>query len=376
MTNYIKRGIIMKKRLASLILISAMTLMAGCGSAKNEATTEAVTESTAVTTEAATTSDAHKSDKVISTTKPSKDRSGNDIGVPEVINSIVSMSPSTTRFLIDLGLSDKIIAIDTNSASYLDKLPSDVKQFDMMTPDNETLVSLDPDIIFTSGMSSKGGEDAYQSARDAGICVADIPSSASFADIADDLIFIGDCVDATDKAAQIVDDMNKQIEKVKEAAKNIDTTKTILFEITLPTADFPSIYSVGSGTYLDEMITTIGAKNATGDQKGWISISEEEAIALNPDVIITDVNDVDDAVGTIKAASGWENVNAIINGEVYYVDADASNQPNNHVVDAMIQMAKQVYPDVFADFEDPFSTASSGDAASSNDAANSGDAEE
>ena len=58
------------------------------------------------------------------------------------------------------------------------------------------------------------------------------------------------------------------------------------------------------------------------------------------------------------------------------MDADASNQPNNHVVDAMIQMAKQVYPDVFADFEDPFSTASSGDAASSNDAASSGDAEE
>ena len=99
------------------------------------------------------------------------------------------------------------------------------------------------------------------------------------------------------------------------------------------------------------MVTGIGATNVTGDQEGWVSISEEEAIAMNPDVIVTNVNYVEDAVNVIKNAAGWENVNAIKNNEVYYIDADASNQPNNHVVDAMIEMAKKVYPDQFADFQ-------------------------
>ena len=105
------------------------------------------------------------------------------------------------------------------------------------------------------------------------------------------------------------------------------------------------------------MLTTIGAENVTGDQEGWISISEEEAIAMNPDVIITNVNYVDDSVGVIKSSTGWQNVTAIRNGAVYYIDADASNQPNNHVIDATIQMAKLIYPDAFADFDDPFATA-------------------
>ena len=30
------------------------------------------------------------------------------------------------------------------------------------------------------------------------------------------------------------------------------------------------------------------------------------------------------------------------------------NQPNQHVVSAMIEMAKDIYPDVYQDVEDPF----------------------
>lgn len=41
------------------------------------------------------------------------DRSGNSITLPEQVESIISMAPSTTRILIDLGLADKIVACDT-----------------------------------------------------------------------------------------------------------------------------------------------------------------------------------------------------------------------------------------------------------------------
>ena len=55
---------------------------------------------------------------------PTKDRSGNDIKVPAEVKSIVSLAPSTTRVLIDLGLALKIVAVDTNSLQYKDYLPS------------------------------------------------------------------------------------------------------------------------------------------------------------------------------------------------------------------------------------------------------------
>ncbi len=343
----------MKKRFMALTLCSvmALSLITGCGQS-SEATTEAVTEATTeavqteVETETASESEPETEAAVVEGTA-TQDRSGNDIVIPENVDKIISMAPSTTRFLIDLGLADKIIAIDTNSYAYTASLSDAVQQFDMMAPDNEALVALEPDIIFTSGMSNVGGEDVYKPARDAGICVADIPSSTSFEDIIADLEFIGSAVNEEEKAGELIADFRAQIESVKTTAADITEKKKILFEISLPSADYPSIYTFGKGTYLDEMITSIGAENVTGDQEGWISISEEEAIAMNPDVIVTNVNYVDDAVGAIKSAEGWENVNAIKNGAVYYIDADASNQPNNHVADAMIEMAKQVYPEYF-----------------------------
>ncbi len=355
----------MRKKMLTLTLsvVMAFSLMTGCGKSNEPVSTETATEeAAAATTETAdvTESDteiaaepeteASSQDAADDSSKPTTDRSGNSISIPENVDRIISMAPSTTRFLIDLGLADKIVAIDTNSYAYIEVLPTGVQQFDMMAPDNEALVALKPDIIFTSGMSSFGGEDVFQPARDAGICVADIPSSTSFDEIADDLSFIGAATGCSEKAAELINEFKDKIDQVKEIGSSITEKKTILFMISLPSAEYPSIYTFGKGTYLDEMITDIGAVNVTGDQEGWISISEEEAIAMNPDVIVTNINYVEDVVNTIKNSTGWENVNAIKNDEVYYIDADSSNQPNNHTVDAMIEMAEQVYPDKFADF--------------------------
>ena len=348
----------MKKRIYSLLLAGALglTLLAGCGS--KEETTEATTAVTEATTEAATTEpeEATSSDSAKNSTE-AEDRAGNTIMIPDNVERIISMAPSTTQFLIDLGVADKIIAIDTNSAVYADQLPADVQQFDMMAPDNEALVALEPDIIFTSGMSNVGGDDVYQPAKAAGVCVADIPSSTSFDDIVEDLKFIGMAVHEDAKADELINVFLAQLDDLKKIGDTISEKKTVLFEISLPSEEYPSVYTFGKGTYLDEMITMIGAENVTGDQESWISISEEEAIAMNPDVIITNVNYIDDAAGVIKSSPGWENVTAVKNGDVYYIDADSSNQPNNHVIDAMVQMAKYIYPDAYKDFADPFATA-------------------
>ena len=60
-----------------------------------------------------------------STDHPDTDRSGNPITLPEQVDSIISMAPSATQTLLDLGLKDKLVAVDTYSAMYfgLEDLP-------------------------------------------------------------------------------------------------------------------------------------------------------------------------------------------------------------------------------------------------------------
>ncbi|WP_051656444.1 ABC transporter substrate-binding protein [Butyrivibrio sp. AE3004] len=364
----------MKKRLVAIMMGCMLALSAiGCGADKTADTkaesTESVSEESA-SEEAAADTDAENNavedkepesnenevagaengDAEVAGTV-STDRSGNEITVPETVERIVSMAPSTTGILIDLGLADKIVACDTNSfASYGSELKADIPQFDMMTPDQEQIIALKADIIFTSGMSASQGIDVFETVRETGVCIADIPSSASLNDIEKDITFIGQCVGEVDAAQAIADDMQRKIDELSEIGNSIseDEKKNVLFELFTPSADNPIIYTAGNGTYINEMLETIGAKNvAASEAEQWPALSEEAAVAANPDVILTADMYTPDVINTILNTTGWENVTAIKNSEVYQLSSDAVNQPNQHVMDVMLEMAKYIYPEKY-----------------------------
>ncbi len=372
------------KNISAILLSAAMmgTLLTGCGSAADSAasavadqaasTADAVAEDAANAVDAAADSaasdlEAAANDAVAQlaatvedaaaeaadNSLPTEDRNGNAITVPSEVTSIISMAPSITGTLVKLGLADKLVAVDTYSAAqFADKLPADLPQFDMMQPDQEQIVALNPSLVFTSGMSASGGTDVFAAVKEAGVCVADIASSASLKAMEEDIQFIGDCTGKSAEAAKTVAEMQLAIEGISAITKNIPDAdrKTVLYEMSTPTADYPTIYTCGKGSYVDEIITLVGGKNVTGDQDmPWVSLTEEEAIALNPDIIITTDNYTPDVVNTLLGLSGWENVTAIKNKDVYYVDANTLNQPNQDIVNAIGDMAQDLYPDLFSD---------------------------
>lgn len=273
---------------------------------------------------------------------PTEDRAGEPIKLPEAVEKIVSMAPSTTRVLTDLGLADKLLAVDTYSAGYQPELAA-LPQFDMMTPDTEQLAALQPDVIFITGMSLVGGDNPYQALIDLGITVVQIPSSSSIADIQQDVLFIGDCVGAQDKAQALVDDMQAAIDEIAAIGATVTEKKRVAVEV----AALPYLCYAGGNTYLDEMLRLIGAENAYGDGEPWASVTEEAAVAANPDVILTCISYLDDPVGEILGREGWGEVAAIANGQVYRLDDESSNQPNHRIVIALRQMAEAVYPEVY-----------------------------
>lgn len=277
---------------------------------------------------------------------PTEDRAGNAITVPETVNTIVSLAPSITQVLCELGLADKIVGIDNQSPNYTDQLKDDLPQFDMMSVDTETLIALKPDIVFASGISYVGAEDPFKSVRDVGICVADIPSSSSLNDVKLDNQFIADCVGKSEEGKKLNDDMQATIDKVAAIGKTITDKQRVLFSI----ADSSALYSFGSGTFLHEMIELIGAVNVFADQESWISVTTESAVAANPDVILTNVNYIPDPIADFTENAAFAEVNAVKNDRVYLIDNAASSLPNHHVVDALVQMALAVYPDQYAEF--------------------------
>ncbi|EGO5800103.1 ABC transporter substrate-binding protein [Enterococcus faecalis] len=300
--------------------------LAGCGKQEKKATTSS--EKTEVTL-------------------PTKDRSGKEITLPKEATKIISLVPSTTEVIEDLGKTDQLIAVDTQSSTMMTDLKK-LPQMDMMAVDAEKLIALKPQIVYVNDINLASSESVWKQVEDAGITVVNIPTSTSIKAIKEDVQFIADSLSEHEKGQKLIKTMDQEIDEVAKIGKTIKKPKTVLFEV----AALPDIYSFGNGTFLNEMIETIGAKNVLANEKGWLPVTEEAAIAAKPEVILTNVNYMKDPAKEILARKNWENVPAVQNKEVFEMDNMSSSLPNNHITKALKQMAKAVYPEEYKDLKD------------------------
>ena len=300
--------------------------LAGCGKQEKKATTSS--EKTEVTL-------------------PTKDRSGKEITLPKEATKIISLVPSTTEVIEDLGKTDQLIAVDTQSSTMMTDLKK-LPQMDMMAVDAEKLIALKPQIVYVNDINLASSESVWKQVEDAGITVVNIPTSTSIKAIKEDVQFIADSLSEHEKGQKLIKTMDQEIDEVAKIGKTIKKPKTVLSEV----AALPDIYSFGNGTFLNEMIETIGAKNVLANEKGWLPVTEEAAIAAKPEVILTNVNYMKDPAKEILARKNWENVPAVQNKEVFEIDNMSSSLPNNHITKALKQMAKAVYPEEYKDLKD------------------------
>lgn len=278
------------------------------------------------------------------TEKTMTDREGNEFTLPKKVEKIISTAPSNTEVLVELGLSDKLVAIDKYSAD-VEGINADLPQIDFRNPDAETLISLEPDIIIASGHNKVGDEDPFQLVKEAGIPVVYIPSSYSIDGIYGDIEFIAEITGTEKQGAEIIENMKKEVEAIREIGDKITDKKKVYFEI----GSTPSLYSFGKDTFLNEMIQIIGAENIFANEDSWISPTPESVIDANPDVILTNVPDTDgvSAVDEIKNREGWDSITAIKEGQIYSIDKNSSSRPSQNVIKALKEMAKAIYPDEY-----------------------------
>lgn len=330
----------MKRILSALVAAALAFSMAACSA-------PAASTSASVSSTAASSASTGASSETAAVAKPTEDRSGAAITLPDNVETVISMAPSITQTLMDLGCTDQIIALDANSAK-MENAPQGLPVFDMMTPDAEQMATLVPDVIFVSSISSSGGEDPFQPLQKLGATVVCIPTSSSIEDIYEDVTFLGQVMGKTERADEINQNLKSEIDRIAALGASIpeDQRKTVYFEISAA----PSAYSTGSGTYMDEMISLIGANNMMADKaEGWTSVDSEVVVSGNPDVILTNVDYIEDPVGEIKSREGWEAVTAVKNSDVYQIDKQSSSLPNENIVSALEEMSKAVYPEVFGE---------------------------
>jgi iron complex transport system substrate-binding protein len=202
------------------------------------------------------------------------------------------------------------------------------------------IINLEPDIIIASGHNPTGsGEDPFRLLRDTGIPVVYIPMSKSIDDIYKDIAFIAGLLQAQKKGEEVINSMRAHVDQISQMAAD-ESREKVYFEISAA----PDMMTFGEGSYINDMISVIGAVNIFEHDNWLVSPGAESIIERNPDVILTNVNYIPDPISEIKSRPGFNHINAVINNRVYQIDTDSSVRPSSRIILALRQMSQAVYP--------------------------------
>lgn len=270
------------------------------------------------------------------------DSVGNDITIEAAPTTIVSLIPSNTEILYALGLEDEIVAVTDN-----DDFPAGVEEKESvggLELNIEKIISLNPEMVFAHDMLLGSAEEGLEQIRDAGIPVIVVPDAKNFDQTYETIEVFGQVTDKVDEAEKIVEEMKAKVEEIVEKAATADEEKTVFVETT----DAPEIYTPGQGTFIQEMLDMIGAKNIV-EEDDWIMIDPEEIINKNPDVLIVMYSHVPDIVESIKNRDGFDGITAIKEDAVIQVDEDLLSRTGPRLADGLEELAKAIYPEVFGE---------------------------
>ncbi|MGB6407274.1 MAG: ABC transporter substrate-binding protein [Planococcus donghaensis] len=308
----------------------AAVLMAGCG--------ETATPEEDVETPAEPPTEVEDVEFPVTLT----DAAGNEVVIDEEPGAIVSMIPSNTEIAYELGLGDKIVGV-----SDYDNYPeetADVEKIGGQEFNVEKIIGLQPDLVLAHESGLGVGDAGLQQLRDAGLDVFVVQNAASFEEVYDSITTIGEATGSMERAENIVSEMEAQVASIEELAATVEEPKTVFLEV----GSQPDIYTTGSGTFMDEMLTLINAENVAGELEGWVIMDPEAIVAANPDVIITTEGAyVEDAVDQIKSRGGFAEVTAVKEEAVYSLDSDMLTRSGPRLTAGLMEMAQAVYPDVF-----------------------------
>jgi iron complex transport system substrate-binding protein len=278
------------------------------------------------------------------------DSMGNVVSFTEPPERIVSLAPSNTEILFAVGAGDSVVGV-TDFCDYPYNFTAWVEAGNMTSignyyqPSVEPIVTLDPDLV----LASSGSLDAAATLKNLGYAVL-VVEGHTINDILEDILLVGRATYKNAEASILALEMRTRMDAVATQLLTASTTPKVYHEVW-----GDPLYSVGPGTFIDELITLAGGTNIFNDAtESWPVVSSEAVISKNPDVMFfpdmyMGVGNFYDTIETVASRPGWDSITAVQNSALYEIDADIISRTGPRIVDALEEIAKMVHPEIFGE---------------------------
>jgi len=271
------------------------------------------------------------------------DSLGRKVTVDQVPQRVVSLAPSLTEMLFAVGAGDQVVGV-TSYCNYPPEAATreQVGGFSGDSISVERIVALKPGLVLANGAIHQPIIEALETVNVAVVSI----DPANLSEVYEDLDLVGRLTGHREEAAQVVEKMRARIADVVARVETIPQAQrlTVFWEMW----DEP-LMTAGPGTFPGQLIDLAGGINIFAElSDDWPTVSAEQVLARNPDVIMGSDNHGDKLSAEIVAQRpGWSQVAAVRDGRVYLLDGDIVSRPGPRLAEAALALAQALYPDLF-----------------------------
>jgi cobalamin transport system substrate-binding protein len=255
---------------------------------------------------------------------------------------IVSLAPSCTEMVAGLGLTDRLVGVTTHC-----DYPPEVRRLprvgSYVALNLEAIVSLQPDLIVATNDGNP--KRVIQRLRQFHLRVV-VLDLMNYQSIGRSLVELGQLVGKSAEAQRQVSWMRKVGDCIAGRTRAA-TRPGVLFVYE----SYPVI-TAGKDTFTDELIQMSGGVSVTHTVKiAYPTLTMEEIIARNPEVILQSSMDPEADKQKLKWWNRWPVLKAVKNNRIYLINTRNLDRPSQRVVFGLFQLAKILHPDLFPNNE-------------------------
>ncbi|OIO80877.1 MAG: hypothetical protein COW11_06200 [Candidatus Omnitrophica bacterium CG12_big_fil_rev_8_21_14_0_65_43_15] len=227
---------------------------------------------------------------------------------------IVSLAPSITSELYDLGVEDKLIGVTSHC-----KAPGKDVVGTLLDINLEKIISLKPDLILAT--NEWNSDNSISKLKQLGLNVIVFGRQDNFQKVCEDFVKLGEIIGKKPAAEKMAQDIVKQANDILSKSKNT-VTKKVLWQVNAK-----PLITIGKSALASDLLRFAGYGNLFLDiNRPYSRVSYEEAVKRDPDVIILA------GMGNVmqEEKEYWfkfKNVTAVKQNRIFILDPYKSCQP-------------------------------------------------
>ncbi len=249
---------------------------------------------------------------------------------------IVSLQPSVTAILAEIGELDRLVACTKYCIDICPQL-KDIRLVivsDSWTAQAEQILAARPDLVIASVPYQ---EKAVSEILRAGVRFLGF-APRTLADIYADIAMISGLVGASLRGKLVIERMQDEIQSVQEKTTSLERPLVYCEEWGKPL--------IASQLWVAELIEAAGGRFLG---KPGMQTTSESVLAANPDIVIAAWCGAGDRVPLEKiiSARGWQNMAATKNQRVFCIRDEFLNTPAPTLLQGLQGLASAIHPELF-----------------------------